>query len=105
MIFDVGVAVAGAGPEGLLLASDLARAGVRCTVFERQPERSGLTRPFAVPARTLEQLDAHRGACGKTRVVPHNRWPGPRTCGNGGREVRVLLPAYRSRDFSPELMP
>ncbi|HEY9243414.1 MAG TPA: FAD-dependent monooxygenase [Streptosporangiaceae bacterium] len=58
MIFDVDVAVAGAGPAGLLLAGDLARAGVSCTVFERRPGRSSLTRAFAVHARTLEQLDA-----------------------------------------------
>lgn len=58
MIWDVDVVVAGAGPTGLLLAGDLARAGVSCAVFERRPERSGLTRAFTVHARTLEQLDA-----------------------------------------------
>ena len=58
MNFDVDVAVAGAGPTGLLLAGDLARAGVSCAVLERHPERSSLTRAFAVHARTLEQLDA-----------------------------------------------
>ena len=58
MTVDVDVAVAGAGPAGLMLAGDLARAGVSCAVFERHPERSGLTRAFAVHARTLEQLDA-----------------------------------------------
>ena len=58
MISDVDVVIAGAGPTGLLLAGDLARAGVSCAVFERSPGRSGLTRAFAVHARTLEQLDA-----------------------------------------------
>jgi 2-polyprenyl-6-methoxyphenol hydroxylase-like FAD-dependent oxidoreductase len=58
MITDVDVVVAGAGPTGLLLAGDLARAGVRCAVLERRAGRSGLTRAFAVHARTLEQLDA-----------------------------------------------
>jgi 2-polyprenyl-6-methoxyphenol hydroxylase-like FAD-dependent oxidoreductase len=58
MIVDVDVAVVGAGPTGLMLAGDLARAGVSCAVFERRSERSGLTRAFAVHARTLEQLDA-----------------------------------------------
>jgi len=58
MIFDVEVAVVGAGPTGLLLAGDLAQAGVSCAVFERHPHRSDLTRAFAVHARTLEQLDA-----------------------------------------------
>src|SRR5919204_6636785 len=58
MIFDVDVVVVGAGPTGLLLAGDLARAGLSCALFERRPERSGLTRAFAVHARTLELLDA-----------------------------------------------
>src|ERR671921_808572 len=52
------VLVVGAGPTGLMLASDLARAGVDCTVLERRAEESNLTRAFAVHARTLEMLDA-----------------------------------------------
>src|SRR5947209_11491566 len=53
------VVVVGAGPTGLLLAGDLAAAGVRVTVLEQRPEQeSNLTRAFAVHARTLEVLDA-----------------------------------------------
>jgi len=52
------VVVVGAGPTGLLLAGDLAEAGVRVGVFEKRREESNLTRAFAVHARTLEQLDA-----------------------------------------------
>ena len=52
------VVVVGAGPTGLMLAGDLARAGVGCTVLERRAEESNLTRAFAVHARTLEMLDA-----------------------------------------------
>jgi len=55
---DADVAVVGAGPTGLLLAGDLARAGVHCVLLERRAERSGLSRAFAVHSRTLEQLDA-----------------------------------------------
>src|SRR5215469_10398883 len=58
MISDVDVVIAGAGPTGLMLAGDLARAGVNCEVLERRPGRSGLTRAMAVHTRTLEQLDA-----------------------------------------------
>jgi 2-polyprenyl-6-methoxyphenol hydroxylase-like FAD-dependent oxidoreductase len=58
MDFDADVAVVGAGPTGLMLAGDLARAGVHCVVLERHDQRSGLARAFAVHARTLEQLDA-----------------------------------------------
>ncbi|GAA2874798.1 FAD-dependent oxidoreductase [Actinoplanes cyaneus] len=52
------VAIVGAGPTGLLLAGDLARAGIDVTVFERRSETSNLTRAFGVHARTLEVLDA-----------------------------------------------
>jgi 2-polyprenyl-6-methoxyphenol hydroxylase-like FAD-dependent oxidoreductase len=58
MNVDVDVVVVGAGPTGLLLAGDLARAGVSCAVLERRDGDSNLTRAFAVHARTLEQLDA-----------------------------------------------
>ncbi|MEU6240801.1 FAD-dependent monooxygenase [Streptomyces sp. NPDC047024] len=54
-----GVVVVGAGPTGLLLAGDLATAGIPVTVLEKRPHRiSNLSRAFAVHARTLEQLDA-----------------------------------------------
>ncbi|MFI5807864.1 FAD-dependent oxidoreductase [Streptomyces sp. NPDC051561] len=53
------VIVVGAGPTGLLLAGDLATAGLRVTLVERRSHTAGnLTRAFAVHARTLEVLDA-----------------------------------------------
>jgi 2-polyprenyl-6-methoxyphenol hydroxylase-like FAD-dependent oxidoreductase len=53
------VIVVGAGPTGLLLAGDLAAAGVPVTVLEKRPEGvSNLSRAFGVHARTLELLDA-----------------------------------------------
>ncbi|MFH8403181.1 FAD-dependent monooxygenase [Streptomyces sp. NPDC018019] len=53
------VIVVGAGPTGLLLAGDLAVAGLRVTLLERRaPGISNLTRSLAVHARSLEQLDA-----------------------------------------------
>lgn len=51
------VLVAGAGPTGLMLAAELALAGVSCRVLERRSEESNLTRAFGVHARTLELLD------------------------------------------------
>jgi 2-polyprenyl-6-methoxyphenol hydroxylase-like FAD-dependent oxidoreductase len=57
-MFDVDVIVVGAGPAGLMVTGDLARAGVSCVLLERRAERSGLSRAFTVHARTLEQLDA-----------------------------------------------
>ncbi|NRQ32384.1 FAD-dependent oxidoreductase [Nonomuraea sp. NN258] len=53
------VIVVGAGPTGLLLAGDLAEAGVAVTVLERRDGGiSNLSRAFGVHARTLEELDA-----------------------------------------------
>ncbi|MFI6205114.1 FAD-dependent monooxygenase [Streptomyces sp. NPDC051041] len=53
------VIVVGSGPTGLLLAGDLAAAGVPVTVLEKRPHRiSNLSRAFVVHARTLEQLDS-----------------------------------------------
>ncbi|UYQ63679.1 FAD-dependent monooxygenase [Streptomyces peucetius] len=57
--FDTDVVIVGAGPTGMLLAGDLASAGVGVTVLERRPhETSNITRAFGVHARTLELLDA-----------------------------------------------
>ena len=58
------VIVVGAGPTGLMLACELALAGVRCRVLERRAEEPNITRAFAVHARTLELLDA-RGLAGE----------------------------------------
>ncbi|MEV6054405.1 FAD-dependent monooxygenase [Streptomyces sp. NPDC052107] len=53
------VIVVGSGPSGLLLAGDLATAGVPVTVLEKRPHKiSNLSRAFVLHARTLEQLDA-----------------------------------------------
>ncbi|MFI9646094.1 FAD-dependent monooxygenase [Streptomyces sp. NPDC052040] len=64
-----GVLVVGAGPTGLLLAGDLAAAGVPVTVVEKRPHRiSNLSRAFVLHARTLEQLDA-RGLADGLRAL------------------------------------
>ncbi|GAA3824196.1 FAD-dependent monooxygenase [Streptomyces coacervatus] len=56
---DRSVIVVGSGPAGLLLAGDLATAGVPVTLLEKRPHKiSNLSRAFVLHARTLEQLDA-----------------------------------------------
>ncbi|MEV0171889.1 FAD-dependent monooxygenase [Streptomyces sp. NPDC050803] len=53
------VIVVGCGPTGLLLAGDLAAAGIPVTLVEKRGRRiSNLSRAFVVHARTLELLDA-----------------------------------------------
>ncbi len=65
---DADVVVVGAGPTGLMLAGDLAEAGVAVTVLERRADESNVTRAFAVHARTMEELEI--------RVWPQS-WPRP----------------------------
>ncbi|MEU2587415.1 FAD-dependent monooxygenase [Streptomyces avermitilis] len=53
------VVIVGSGPTGLLLAGDLAIAGIPVTLVEKRPHKvSNLSRAFVLHARTLEQLDA-----------------------------------------------
>jgi 2-polyprenyl-6-methoxyphenol hydroxylase-like FAD-dependent oxidoreductase len=51
------VMVAGAGPAGLMVAAELALAGVHVTVVDRLPRRSPYCRGFTLNARSLELLD------------------------------------------------
>ncbi|WP_283135848.1 FAD-dependent monooxygenase [Rhizohabitans arisaemae] len=58
------VMVVGAGPAGLMLAAELALAGVEVTVVDRLPRRSPYCRGFTLGARSLELLD-RRGVAGR----------------------------------------
>ncbi|MBZ4319667.1 FAD-dependent monooxygenase [Streptomyces huiliensis] len=51
------VIIAGAGPTGLLLANELALAGVRTIVLEKDLERGGQSRALNLQPRTAEVLD------------------------------------------------
>lgn len=72
------VAIVGAGPTGLMLAGDLAEAGIDVVILEKRNGQSNLTRAFAVHARTLETLDM-RGVA--DRLLP---------LGSRGGEVRLV---------------
>lgn len=79
------VVVVGAGPTGLMVACELALAGVPCTVVEKRGAESNVTRAFGLHARALELLDA-RGM-GDELVAR-------------GHPLREVHPAYASRvDF------
>ncbi|RVX45119.1 2-polyprenyl-6-methoxyphenol hydroxylase-like FAD-dependent oxidoreductase [Nonomuraea polychroma] len=65
------VLVVGAGPTGLLLAGDLAEAGLSVTLLEARPHKiSNLSRALVVHARALEQFDA-RGIADEVVKMGH----------------------------------
>jgi 2-polyprenyl-6-methoxyphenol hydroxylase-like FAD-dependent oxidoreductase len=54
----IDVIVAGAGPTGLVLASELVRRGVRVRLVDARAEPNPQSRAYGVHARTVEILDA-----------------------------------------------
>jgi 2-polyprenyl-6-methoxyphenol hydroxylase-like FAD-dependent oxidoreductase len=70
------VVVAGAGPTGLMLACELALAGVPVTVLERRPEPNRESAGMAIHGRTIEAL----GLRGLAERLPAGEvFPWPRT--------------------------
>ena len=70
----------GAGPTGLVLAAELALAGVYCLVLERRRGLRTDSRAICLHARTMEVLDL-RGQAGVRRdrlAVRPSRWAGRR---------------------------
>ncbi|WP_424889631.1 FAD-dependent monooxygenase [Streptomyces sp. XH2] len=94
------VLVVGAGPTGLLLAGDLAAAGVRVTLVEKRAQESNLTRAFAVHARTLETFDA-RGIA-EALITTGSFMPGVRFFGRGGLDLSRLPSRFPGVLLTPQ---
>ena len=56
-VIDDGVIIVGAGPTGLVLAGELALAGVRCLVLERRDGPRSDSRAICLHARSMEVLE------------------------------------------------
>ncbi|MBM7774268.1 2-polyprenyl-6-methoxyphenol hydroxylase-like FAD-dependent oxidoreductase [Actinokineospora baliensis] len=69
------VVVVGAGPTGLMLANEVALAGVCVVVLERLPERSGQSKALNLQPRTAEVFDL-RGLMESTREYALGTWGG-----------------------------
>ncbi len=57
MIEHTDVLIVGAGPTGLILATELTRRGVACRIIEKRTARSTRSKALAIHARTLELFD------------------------------------------------
>ncbi len=55
---DVRVLVVGAGPTGLMAASEMARRSIACRVIDKLPQPSKLSKALALHARTLEIFES-----------------------------------------------
>jgi 2-polyprenyl-6-methoxyphenol hydroxylase-like FAD-dependent oxidoreductase len=75
-MIDPAVIIAGGGPAGLLLAGELALAGVPSTVLEARPEPAAASPGMAVHGRTLELLK--RRALPEP-IGPNDAFPWPLT--------------------------
>jgi 2-polyprenyl-6-methoxyphenol hydroxylase-like FAD-dependent oxidoreductase len=98
---DAEVVVVGAGPGGLLLATELALAGVSCRVLERRPHRTRESRATGLQARTLEQLDM-RGLADDflARGNPQDHFR--ITLGGTRIDLRSLDTAYQQLSICPQ---
>src|SRR6201991_5111015 len=73
---DTDVVIAGAGPNGLMLAAELRLAGITPIVLERLPERSAIPRANGLVGQVVRMLD-RRGLYERLSGVPGPPIPVP----------------------------
>ena len=54
----IDVLIVGAGPTGLVMASELARHGVACRIIDKSSTRSQVSKALVIQSRTLELFDS-----------------------------------------------
>ncbi|MEU8514596.1 FAD-dependent monooxygenase [Kitasatospora sp. NPDC048722] len=90
------VLIVGAGPAGLLLASELRLAGVDTVVLERHPRRPDFCRGFNLNARALDLL-ARRGLAERMTA---EGWPVPHAAFSGLPVTLTLAGAHTDHPYS-----
>jgi 2-polyprenyl-6-methoxyphenol hydroxylase-like FAD-dependent oxidoreductase len=100
---DTDVVIAGAGPAGLTLAGELATAGVRTVLLEREARRPTFCRGFNLNARSLDAFD-RRGIADrfiaeglKVPVTFFGGLPGPLDIGSLGWDHPYTLGIAQTR--------
>src|ERR1700754_1684414 len=73
---DTDVVIAGAGPNGLMLAAELRLAGITPIVLERLPERSAIPRANGLTGQVVRMLD-RRGLYERLSGTPGPPQPAP----------------------------
>jgi len=79
--------VIGAGPTGLLLASELRRHGVEVRIVDKVESPSRITKASQVSSRTLEVFE-DIGVLDRALEVGHKVW-GATVYAEGGRALRI----------------
>lgn len=97
---DADVVVVGAGPAGLTVAGDLARAGRSVILLERRSTVNPASRAFAVMPRTLELFDA-RGLA-EDLVASGHRAPGVTVFAGARVDLTHLDTPYRFVLITPQ---
>ncbi len=101
---DVDVVIAGGGPAGLMLASELRLGGAGTVVLERLPAPTGLSKALGLLGRAVQTLD-YRGLLGRfgAGVVPAAAYSRFAHLGGIPLDVSRLLDAAPPGHFPPPL--
>jgi 2-polyprenyl-6-methoxyphenol hydroxylase-like FAD-dependent oxidoreductase len=81
------VLIVGAGPTGLVMAHELARAGIRCRLIDKDAHRATQSRAIAIHSRTVESFELMGLA--EEFLAAGQRIAGVNVCGDRGRIAHV----------------